>query len=173
MALVLWRFVLALVLSFCAVAAIAPRQAPAADVTVFLDQAKLLQLPEKVATIVVGNPLIADIALQPGGYMVVTGKGYGSTNLIVLDRLGNVLMQSTVQVKGPRDVVVVYRGATRETYSCTPKCERRVTLGDAPAYFDEINNEGLNRSGSAAGAAPSSPTMSVPPPPAQIVIPAR
>src|SRR5262245_26488821 len=135
MALVLWRLVLALALSFCAVTVIAPRQAPAADVTVFLDQAKLLQLPEKVATIVVGNPLIADIALQPGGYMVVTGKGYGSTNLIVLDHLGNVLMQSTVQVKGPRDVVVMYRGISRETYSCTPNCERRVTLGDAPGYF--------------------------------------
>jgi hypothetical protein len=37
MALVLWRFVLAVVLSFCAVAVIAPRQAPAADVIVFLD----------------------------------------------------------------------------------------------------------------------------------------
>jgi hypothetical protein len=34
MALVLWRLVLALVLSFCAVAVIAPRQAPAADVIV-------------------------------------------------------------------------------------------------------------------------------------------
>jgi hypothetical protein len=105
--------------------------------------------------------------------MVVTGKGYGSTNLIVLDRSGNVLMQRTVQVQGPRDVVVMYRGATRETYSCTPKCERRVTLGDAPGYFDEINNEGLNRSGSAAGAAPSSPTMSVPPPPVTLAIPTR
>ena len=47
MALVLWRFVLAVVLSFCAVAVIAPRQAPAADVIVFLDQAKLMQLPDK------------------------------------------------------------------------------------------------------------------------------
>ena len=47
MALVVWRLVLALVLSFCAVAVIAPRQAPAADVIVFLDQAKLMQLPDK------------------------------------------------------------------------------------------------------------------------------
>jgi hypothetical protein len=39
MALVLWRLVLALVFSFCAVAVIAPRQAPAADVIVHLDQA--------------------------------------------------------------------------------------------------------------------------------------
>jgi ABC-type Fe3+-hydroxamate transport system substrate-binding protein len=80
MALVLWRFVLALVLSFCAVAVIAPRPAPAADVIVTLDQSRLVKLPEKVATIVIGNPLIADASLQPGGVMVITGKGYGTTN---------------------------------------------------------------------------------------------
>ena len=31
--------------------------------------------------------------------------------------------------------VVVYRGVTRETYSCAPNCEPRVTLGDAPGFF--------------------------------------
>jgi hypothetical protein len=71
MALVLWRLVLAVVLSFCAVAVIAPRQAPAADAIVFLDQAKLMQLPDKVATIAIGNSLIAD-ASPTIGY-VVTG----------------------------------------------------------------------------------------------------
>src|SRR5882672_7861557 len=70
MALVFWRLALALVLSFCAIAVIAPRPAPAADVTVFLDQAKLMQLPDQVATIVIGNPLIADASLQPGGFVV-------------------------------------------------------------------------------------------------------
>ena len=57
MALVVWRLVLALVLSFCAVAVIAPRQAPAADVIVFLEADAV---PDKVATIAIGNPLIAD-----------------------------------------------------------------------------------------------------------------
>ena len=47
-----------------------------------------MKLPEKVSTIVVGNPLIADVAVQSGGLVVVTGKGYGTTNLIVLDRAG-------------------------------------------------------------------------------------
>jgi hypothetical protein len=176
MALVLWRLALALVFSFCAVAAIAPRPAPAAELTVFLDEAKLLRLPDQVATVVIGNPLIADATLQPGGFMVVTGKGYGATNLMVLDRAGKLLMDKTIEVVGPRgDIVIVYRGIERETYSCTPNCERRVTLGDSNAYFDASINEGLSRSGSAAGAAPSQPTASVPAPPTpvQIQIPAR
>ena len=136
MALVLGRFVLALIFAFGFIAAIAPRVAPAADVTAILDQAKLIKLPEKVATIVIGNPLIADASLQPGGLMVITGKGYGRTNIIALDRTGAVLMEKTVEVQGPRaNVVTLYRGVERETYSCTPNCERRITLGDTPTYF--------------------------------------
>ncbi len=68
--------------------------------TLVLDQAKLIKLPERAATIVVGNPLIADAALQPGGLIVMTGKGYGTTNLIALDRRGNALMEKRVQVRG-------------------------------------------------------------------------
>ena len=90
-------------------------------VPVFLDQATLIKLPERVATLIVGNPLIADVAVQAGGTLVVTGKGYGATNLIALDRQGHVLMEKTIQVEGPRDnTVVVFRGAQRETYSCLP-----------------------------------------------------
>ncbi len=106
-------------------------------VAVVVDQAKVLKLPEKVATIVVGNPLIADVTLQPGGMVVVTGKGYGSTNMIAMDRAGTVLANRSIQVEGPMDnMVTVYRGLERESYSCTPVCERRITLGDGRAYFD-------------------------------------
>ena len=66
--------------------------APPNDVIgVNVDQATLFKIPGKVATIVVGNPMIADIALQPGGIVVVTGKGYGSTNFIAMDRNGEIL----------------------------------------------------------------------------------
>ena len=47
-----------------------------------------MRLPERVATIVIGNPLIADATLQSGGILVLTGKGYGATNLLALDRVG-------------------------------------------------------------------------------------
>src|SRR5688572_16208569 len=95
----------------------------AETVTVFLDQATLIKMPEKVGTLILGNPLIADVAVQPGGTLVVTGKGYGATNLIALDRQGHVLMEKSIRVEGPRDnVVVVFRGVERETYSCVPNC---------------------------------------------------
>jgi Flp pilus assembly secretin CpaC len=128
-----------------------PNQASAADMlTVTVDQATVMKLPEKVATIVVGNPLIADVAVQSGGLVVVTGKGYGSTNLIVLDRAGAVLMERSVVVRGATDQSVqVYRGVERETYSCTPDCERRITLGDSAPYFQATIDQSDNRSGRA------------------------
>ena len=71
-----------------------------------------MRLPDKVATIVIGNPSIADASLQGGGVLVVTGKGYGSTNLLAMDRNGKIVMDTTVQVVGPAgaDLIVVYKG---------------------------------------------------------------
>jgi Pilus formation protein N terminal region len=121
---------------------------------VFIDQATVAKLPERVATIVIGNPLIADITIQPGGTMVVTGKGYGETNVLALDRGGNVLMEKPISVQGPRDeVVVVYRGIQRETYSCQPHCERRIMLGDGPDFFNLAIGQTGVRNGLAQGSA--------------------
>ncbi len=124
-------------------------------VTITLDQAQVMKLPDGVATLVVGNPLIADISVQSGGMAVLTGKGYGVTNLVALDRSGAVLEQKTVQVQGGRDSVVVYRGVERESYSCTPKCERRITLGDTNEYFGSTLGQTSARTGQALGAVQS------------------
>jgi Flp pilus assembly secretin CpaC len=121
-------------------------------IAVNVDQAKLLRLPERVATIVVGNPLIADVTLQTGGIIVVTGKGYGATNFIAMDRSGEVLVDRVIQVEGPTDqLVTVYRGVDRESYSCMPMCQRRVTLGDGEVYFKSTIDQAGALSGQASG----------------------
>ena len=137
---------------------------PAADaIAVNVDQAKLVKLPTRVATIVVGNPLIADVTLQTGGVVVVTGKGYGATNFIAMDRGGEVLVDRVIQVEGPTDqLVTVYRGVERESYSCMPICQRRVTLGDGDGYFkstmDQAGTLSSQASGSAAAGRPTRPS---------------
>jgi hypothetical protein len=140
--------VLGLILS----AFLLPRTAATAEtLDVVLDQASLMKLPEKVSTIVIGNPMIADIAIQSGGLVVVTGKGFGSTNLIALDRSGAVLLERSIVVSGPRgrDTVQVFRGLQRETFSCTPNCERRITLGDSAEFFTAIAGQAEARNGAA------------------------
>jgi Flp pilus assembly secretin CpaC len=120
--------------------------------TVSLDQATVVRMPERVTTLIIGNPLIADVSLQAGGIMVVTGKGFGVTNVLALDRSGAVLMDKAVQVRGPRDdVLVLHRGVQQESYSCAPNCERRITLGDAPGHFEAALNQTMVRNGSAQG----------------------
>jgi hypothetical protein len=157
----------------------------ATPITVQVDRATLIKLPEQAATVVVGNPLIADLTVEPHGLGVVTGKGYGATNFIVLDKDGVVLAEHTVEVLGPIDpTVVVYRGVFRETYSCTPECLRRITLGDDPDYFDKTINQSASRniqamtagkqsagsSGGGAAAAAAAPAAPPPTPPVSIVI---
>ncbi len=126
---------------------------PAIDATIAVnvDQAKLLKLPARVTTIVVGNPLIADVTLQTGGIVVVTGKGYGATNFIAMDRGGEVLVDRQIQVEGPTDqVVTIYRGVDRETYTCQPVCQRRATLGDGDTYFKSVMDQAGSLNGQAS-----------------------
>jgi Flp pilus assembly secretin CpaC len=136
------------------VAASGAPAAPAEDaISVNVDQAKLVRLPGRIATIVVGNPLIADVTLQAGGVIVVTGKGYGATNFIAMDRTGSVLVDRLIQVEGPSDqVVTIYRGVERESYSCMPICQRRITLGDGDTYFKSAMDQAGNLNTQATGA---------------------
>lgn len=107
-------------------------------IVVHLDEARIIKLPDRATTVVIGNPLIADISVQAGGLAVVTGKSYGATNLVILDKSGAVLTEHDVEVQGSTDkIVVVYRGVNRSTYSCTPECAPRITLGDDTHFFGD------------------------------------
>jgi len=137
--------------------AVAAPAAAVEPIVVQLDQARVMKLPDRAATVVIGNPLIADISLQHSGIGVITGKGFGATNVVVLDRTGTVLLERTIEVTWPSDpIVVVYRGASRETYSCTPDCSRRIMLGDFPEYFDKTLSQITTRDSQAAGMAAGS-----------------
>jgi hypothetical protein len=143
---------LAIGILLCPAAAFA--EPPPQAIGVNIDQARLMKLPARVATIVVGNPLIADVTLQPGGIVVVTGKGYGATNFIAMDRAGEVLVDRLIQVEAPADpIITVYRGIERESLSCMPICQPRVTLGDADKYFKPSIEQAGALSGQASGSA--------------------
>src|SRR5664279_1389219 len=106
------RLVVGLAATRLSAAAIAATPTQADTITVHVDAAQIMKLPEKVATIVIGNPLIADASLQSGGILVVTGKSFGSTNLLALDRTGRTVLDTTIEVVGPpgANLVVVYKG---------------------------------------------------------------
>ena len=139
----------AMLLAFAALLGPARAQdAHAKTIYVDLDYARILRLPEGAQTLVIGNPLIADVTmLKNNRLMVVTGKSFGATNLIILDNSGTQVGESTITVVPPNDKLVVMRGPHRESYWCNPDCAPAVDLGDDHAYMNETiaaikNHEG-------------------------------
>lgn len=121
-------------------------------VIVTVDHAKVVRLPEKAQTVIVGNPGIADVSIQKNGVMVVTGKSFGVTNLIALDASGTLLAESLVRVSAAADsILTVQRGLDRESYSCTPTCQPAMQLGDANRYFGEVGGQTTRRNALASG----------------------
>lgn len=118
----------------------------AEPVAVMIDHARVLRLPERTQTVIVGNPIIADVSIQKNGILVLTGKSYGRTNLIALDSAGALIAESMISVQAPTEsVVTVQRGLDRESYSCTPNCQPSLLLGDATKYFAEVGGQADKR----------------------------
>ncbi|MEX0345602.1 MAG: pilus assembly protein N-terminal domain-containing protein [Rhizobiaceae bacterium] len=93
-------------------------------IEVVLNQAKILKLARPADTIVVGNPEIADAAVQNSSTIVLTGKGFGLTNLVILDEDGAPIIDEQVFVtRQDARSVRVYRRSSLQTLSCTPRCE--------------------------------------------------
>ena len=113
------------------------RAAPAANaIEVTLDKAKILRMPPHAQTIVVGNPIIADVTtLKSDGLVVVTGKGFGETNVIFLDKTGEAIEEADVRVVAGDAQLTVQRGLERESYSCRPRCQPTIALGDADPFI--------------------------------------
>ena len=117
-------------------------EAPAAradDLIVKYDQSQLLRLPRPAAEIIIGNPTIADVSVQGGNLLVITGKSFGITNIISLDADRNIIQDQRILVQ--RDevkVVNLQKGPKRESYNCSPQCNPSVTIGDDSAYFENV-----------------------------------
>jgi Flp pilus assembly secretin CpaC len=98
-----------------------PAALAADDLIVKYDRSQLPRLPRPASEIIIGHPAIADIAIQSGNLLVVTGKSFGITNIIALDAERNVIQDQRVLVR--RDdakVVNLQRGSERQTFNCTP-----------------------------------------------------
>jgi prepilin-type processing-associated H-X9-DG protein len=110
--------------------------------------------PDTTETIVVGNPIVADVTmLRNTGQVILTGKGFGDTNLLFLDGHGTVLQEARLRVREAPSMMVVQRGIERETYACHPRCEPTVALGDSSSFLQRSIADIQARNAQAAGAA--------------------
>lgn len=123
-------------------------------IEVAIDHARVLQIDRSAGTVIVGNPSIVDIEVLSADRLVLTGKSYGITNIVVLDREGEILIDEQVAVQTFEDNTLrVYRQAQRQTYACAPKCEPTITIGDNIEAFSMASQQYGVRLGMAESAA--------------------
>lgn len=125
----------------------------AADlVKVELDQAKIYRLAAPASTIVIGNPAIADATLQDSQTLIVTGRAYGQTNLIVLDEQGETITDVQLAVlAASENFVTIYKGAKRQSLSCLPECQPAAVPGDDSEHFGNILSQVSQHNGVGTG----------------------
>ncbi len=120
-------------------AAVPLTEAAAQDLIVKYDQSQLLRMPRPVAEIIIGNPSIAEVTVQSGNMLVVTGKTFGITNVIALDADRNIIQdQRVIVAREEASVVNLQKGSKRETYNCTPNCNPSLIVGDEQGYFETV-----------------------------------
>lgn len=112
------------------------------SVIVTVDQAKVFRISRPAATIIVGNPAIVDATIEDEQTLVLTGRSFGVTNLIVLDVKGDAVIDQPVVVRGSEtNTVRIYRRESRETLACAPVCEPTLTIGDDNTAFGFASNQ--------------------------------
>ena len=88
-----------------------------------IDHSTRLQVRGEAASVVVGNPQVADVTVVDTHTLFVSGRGYGQTDVVVLDRAGRTLYEGDVLVASAESGrVSVYRGSERTDMACAPAC---------------------------------------------------
>lgn len=118
------------VITALAIAAIAPAGASAAQndmMRVYMDHARVLKLDRPVSKVIIGNSDVADATVADSRTIVITGRSFGTTNLVILDQDGNAIVDERILVSiDEGNTLRVYKQTSRTVLSCTPNCERHV-----------------------------------------------
>lgn len=93
-------------------------------IKVIMNEAKVLKLAEPADTIIIGNPEIADASVQDAKTVILTRKGFGVTNIVIMGTDDKPLLDDRIIVSRNSDKTLrIYRQANVTTLSCTPYCE--------------------------------------------------
>ena len=110
-------------------------------ITVKVNMARILRIGSPAATVVIGNPGVADVTIQDPETLVLTGKSYGETNMIVLDAKGNPIADTMVDVvESQANLVTIFNAGARSTAYCSPTCAPMIMLRDTPGYTQQLTS---------------------------------
>lgn len=99
---------------------------------VYMDHARVLRLDRPVSKVIIGNDKVADATVADAKTIVLTGRSFGTTNLVLLDADGNAIVDERILVSiDEGNTVRVFRQTNRTVLSCTPNCEEHAAKTDA------------------------------------------
>ena len=134
-------FAAVLAIGLSLTSSLAPAPVVAADcapINVNVNMARILRINASAATVIIGNPGIADVTIQDPQTLILTGKSFGQTNLIVLDGAGNPIADTLIEVvQMQAGVMTVYQGQARTSLACAPTCQSVVMMGDDASFSAE------------------------------------
>ena len=114
-------------LAFVALSGVAATSAQADEddlLRVSMNHARVLKLDRPVSKVIIGNAKVADATVADATTIVLTGRSFGTTNLVLLDSEGNAIVDERVLVSiDEGNTVRVFRQTARTVLSCTPNCE--------------------------------------------------
>jgi len=122
---------------------------------VAVDHAKVLRLSRPAVSVIVGNSAIADAAVHDGQMLFITGKTFGSTNFIAIDKNGKTIINRSLQVLPADNRLTLLRGGYQRTYLCGEGCEPVPGIGDDAETFDRIMAQHKEKSDEGNSAAAS------------------
>jgi len=102
-----------------------------------INKTQIVRLPAQAGSIVIGNADIADVTIHSPTTIFVVGRGFGETNLVIMDRDGQTMMDANIQVTSvtPTNGVRLFNAKSRETYTCSPYCQPSPVLGDEAGFI--------------------------------------
>lgn len=99
---------------------------------VYMDHARVLRLDRPVSKVIIGNSEVADATVADAKTIVLTGRSFGTTNLVLLDADGNAIVDERILVSiDEGNTVRVFKQTERSVLSCTPNCEEHAERAKA------------------------------------------
>ena len=121
------------------------------SINVGADHARIVSVAGTPSAVVVGNPMFADVSVEQG-VIILHGRNFGATNVIVLDVDGNQLAAFDVNVTSAGDRnISVYKAGHAFSSVCAPLCQYTLQTGEDQEWF-KVLNEQHTKAGQSSGA---------------------
>ncbi len=113
--------------------------AHAGQFTVETGKTKPLRLSKDAASVVLGNQNVADVAVHDRNLLLVTGKSFGATNLLVFDKDGNTIFAADLVVTtNSANLVTINKAGSNFSFNCSPVCKESAQMGDDQGHFNKV-----------------------------------